>query len=228
MLKNNSEQMKTVVETFIIEETASLIYDNEQLETWNKHVSDLGLTGQMNIVQKDKSPIPFMFMNQSTKAVFETLCPRKVAVESYNITPIPVEILNLIALSKKECYFDSVQIWYDDKTPDPACIGINKRFGTSGNYNFKTQKEAEVELKTSLSQYNYEEKYYLLGKWADVKQPFEELKERAIKRFKQQEVNTAQSQIKFYERKLQDIDIEAVTKFGISGINNPSMDDLPF
>jgi len=29
MLENNSKEMATIVETFIIEETAELIYDNE-------------------------------------------------------------------------------------------------------------------------------------------------------------------------------------------------------
>ena len=40
-LQNNSSEMKTVVETFIIEETADLIYDNEQLDKWNELVDKL-------------------------------------------------------------------------------------------------------------------------------------------------------------------------------------------
>jgi hypothetical protein len=55
---NNHESMKTIVETFLIEETIDLIYDNEQLDKWNKHVQELGLIGQTKIVQTDKSPIP--------------------------------------------------------------------------------------------------------------------------------------------------------------------------
>ena len=35
-LSKNSEEMKTVVETFVIEETAPLIYDNDKLEKWNQ------------------------------------------------------------------------------------------------------------------------------------------------------------------------------------------------
>jgi hypothetical protein len=225
MLQNNSSQMKTVVETFIIEETISLIYDNDQLDAWNKKVEELGLTGQTKLVKPDKSPVPFMFMNQTTKAVFETLCPRKVSIESYNITPIPVEILDLVALSKKEDYFDKLEIWYDDKNPDPACVGINKKWGEMNNYNFATQKEAESAIGKSLSSWNYEEKYYLLGKWADVKQSFEQLKARAIERFKEQEINTAKTQIKYYERKIEDIDIEATNKFGASLTDNAL---LPF
>lgn len=124
LLINNSASMKTVVETYIIEETQELIYDNEKLDQWNNLVKELGLTGQTKIQAKDKSPIPFLHMKQTHIAVFETLCPRKVKVQEYDKTPIPVEILDLVALSVKEKYFNKIEIWYDDKTPDPACIGF--------------------------------------------------------------------------------------------------------
>ena len=124
LLNNNSNEMKTIVETFVIEETASLIYDNEQLDKWNGLVAELGLTGQTSIQTKEKSPIPFMHLKANFVAVFETLCPRKVDVSEYNISPIPLEILDLIALSVNEKYFDKIQIWYDDKNPDPVCIGL--------------------------------------------------------------------------------------------------------
>ena len=45
MLKNNSEEMKTVVEPFVIEETQELIYDNEKLNQWNKLVSTSPVMG---------------------------------------------------------------------------------------------------------------------------------------------------------------------------------------
>ena len=226
MLNNNSKEMKTVVETFIIEETAQLIYDNEKLEAWNKHVSELGLTGQTKIVKKDKSPIPFMYMNSSIRSILETLCPRKVPVETYDATPIPVEILDLVALSKKEAYFDRLEIWYDDKTPDPACVGISKKWGESGSYNYSTKEEAEKGLSRSLSSYNYEENNYLLGKWSDVKQSFEELKARAIKRFSEETINFANGQIKYYQRQIEDLQLTCASKFGAKNTN--SLDELPF
>jgi len=124
--QNNSNEMKTVVETFVIEETQELIYDNDQLEKWNRYVEELGLVGQKQIVKEDKSPIPFMHLKTSMISVFECLCPRKVNVEDYNVTPIPVEILDLIALSKREGYFETIQIWYDEKSPDPVCVGLKE------------------------------------------------------------------------------------------------------
>lgn len=194
-LKNNSNEMKTEVETFIIEETAELIYDDEKLVKYNDLVNELGLKGQTQIIKPEKSPIPFLHMNQSLVRVFETLCPRKVNIEDYNCTPIPVEILELVALSKREEYFDQIQIWYDDKTPDPACIGIKQnlyayvykeqRGGEYVRHNNLTNKQKEQYDKDPLLYFSGVEisAQYLLGKWADVKQSLSELKKRAIDRY---------------------------------------------
>jgi hypothetical protein len=196
LTQNNHESMKTVVETFVIEETAELIYDNEKLDEWNRMVDELGLTGQSQVIKKEKSPVPFMHMNNSLCNVFEVLCPRKVAVESYNVTPIPVEILSLVSLSKKEEYFDKIEIWYDDKTPDPVCIG--KRF---------TTEEARRK------EYSWQMECYLIGKWADVKQSFAELTKRAAKRYRAQREIDLKQTIKRSQRELEDLDLHTAERF---------------
>lgn len=228
-LTNNSNEMKTVVETFIEEETSTLIYDNDKLDHWNKMVKDLGLKGQGNVVQKDKSPIPFMFIKDTLKATFETLCPRKVNVEDYDITPIPVEILDLIALSKKESYFSKIEIWYDDKEPDPLCIGVVEhwilhekgKWSQVGDESFRSRAETEAYIKennrTDLEPYDYTHtrgKRYLLGKWADVKHSFEELKKRAKKRWLESEKQSIQSSIRDQQRRLEDLESQAFNRFG--------------
>ena len=179
LLENNSNEMKTIVETFLIEETSDLIYDNEQLDKWNKYVDELGLDGQTKIVKPTKSPIPFMHLKQSYKAICEELCPRKVDVEKYDVTPIPVEILDIIALSKREGYFNKIQIWYDDKTPDPFAIGVLQNYilhkkGTYTeveNTSFTNKVDAEnyikeknIENDVDIYHRSWEDKYYLLGK----------------------------------------------------------------
>lgn len=217
-LANNSKEMKTVVETFIIEETQDLIYDNEKLDKWNDHVSQLGLTGQTKIAKPEKSPIPFMHIKRSLQNVFECLCPRKVQVEEYDVTPIPVEILELIALSKRENYFNEIMIWYDDKNPDPVCVGLTCEYysyqsSSSRTENFKTKAEVEAIKGSSWSVYSTNEKLYLLGKWADVKHSFEELKEMATKRFIAQEGHRKRKEIKEAERALADLEQDAFEKF---------------
>jgi hypothetical protein len=221
-LQNNSSEMKTVVETFVIEETAELIYDNEQLDKWNELVSELGLQGQTKIVSPEKSPIPFMHLKTSLINVLSCLCPRKVKVEEYDVTPIPVEILDLVALSKRENYFNRVEIWYDEKSPDPVCVGISGYYyqpSWVGDRNkeldgkeFSTEKECK-EAGATASIYFSEKNRYLIGKWADVKRSFDELKEMATKRFIAEKGNDFRKQIKEAQRGLDDLEVAAFDQF---------------
>jgi hypothetical protein len=222
-LSNNSKEMKTIVETFVIEETADLIYDNEKLDKWNDLVRELNLQGQTTIVKPEKSPIPFMHLKKSLVNVFECLCPRRVNAEKYNITPIPLEILELIALSKREGYFEKVEIWYDEKSPDPICVGMKYNSFYSrdrkGSFDtsFPTKEEAishqEANGVLDKEPYPMDETYYLLGKWADVKHSFDELKEMATKRFIAEKGNSYRKEIKEAQRGLDDLETEAFDRF---------------
>lgn len=211
--QNNSLEMKTVVETFVTEETAELIYDGEQLDKWNDLVSELGLKGQSVIVQPKKSPIPFLYMKNGLINVFDTLCPLKVDIKEYDKTPIPVEILDLVALSKREGYFTRIEVWYDDKSPDPAVIGILRLFGEWGDYQYRTKEEASEKLGKDIGSYSYTENKYLLGKWADVKHTFSELKEMAKTRYLETRGAELRKAIKETQRQLDDIEQESVERF---------------
>lgn len=232
LLINNSASMKTVVETYIIEETQELIYDNEKLDQWNKHVAELGLVGQTKIQAKDKSPIPFLHMKSTLVSTFAQLCPRRVDIKEYDKTPIPVEILNLAALSVKEKYFNKIEIWYDDKTPDPACIGsLGKWIVYRRNYShlgeFATEAEA-LALKDHPEYHNHyfeETGKYLLGRWADVKQSFEELAAKAKKLFIVKRKSEIEESIRSEKRRLEDVESEADKTFGFDDATVPG---LPF
>ncbi len=221
MIENNSQDMKTVVETYLIEETVDLIYDNEKLDKWNSIVDELGLAGQTQIVKPEKSPIPFTHMKQSLKSVFETLCPAKRKVKQYDLTPIPLEILELVALSTRENYFHDIEIWYDDKAPDPVAIGIiyTNWYVELDGKNVKsnlTKEEAEqhaIEVGGKVSKYDWYKKEYLIGRWGDVKHSFEELKEMATKRYVAQNEVQLRQQIKDAERQLVDLETTAFNLF---------------
>jgi hypothetical protein len=197
--KNNNSSMKTVVETFIIEETQDLIYDNEKLSQWNQYVQELGLSGQAKIKVEGKSPIPFLHMNQALIAVFETLCPKKFDIEKYDRTPIPVEILSLVALAKQENYFTKIEVWANEKDPDPVVIGL---------------LPGEDHNKSEWYPHYWER--YLIGRWADVKQSLEQLTEKAKKIFKQNIISTAESSIRTYKRQIEDADATVSAKFGFN------------
>lgn len=210
MTQNNNTSMATQVETFLIEETIELLHDNEALGKWNEKIAELGLEGQQQVlVQKDKSPIPFLWMNSALIATFETLCPTKVDVTQYSKTPIPLEILELVSLSKKEGYFDKIEIWYNDREKDPVCIGFLVQDG---------YKEKE-----SWYQNIYSDKY-LIGRWADVKASLDTLTQRAKELFKMSAISNYEQQIRDAKRRVEDIDHEVGQKFG----NAMPHTDLPF
>jgi hypothetical protein len=230
--ETNNAIMKTVVETFVIEETQELIYDNEKLDQWNDLVSELGLTGQTQIVKKEKSPIPYLFVNAPMARVFETLCPRKVDIAKYNVTPIPVEILSLAALSKREGHFNKIEIWYDDETPDPFCIGtigeyrvIDNKWGTAGV--FKTHDEAEAfKLEGGHLYNNFNEVgKYLIGRWGDVKMSLDALTAKAKVLFAAKKKDELNQRIKDAQRELEDLEIDTNKAFGHA---MPNTDGLPF
>lgn len=199
MLENNNSSMATVVETFIVEETSNLIHDNEALAKWNEKVEELQLEGQKEVVAIDKSPIPFLWMNNALIATFSTLCPTKVRIEKYNKTPIPVEILELVSLSNKEQYFDFIEIWFNEIEKDPVCVGYL----------------VDVEYKNREAYYQsaYSKKY-LIGRWADVKASLDTLVERAKKVFIANQTASYKQSIKMYQRQLEDLEEEANRNFG--------------
>jgi hypothetical protein len=223
--------MKTIVETFIVEETQELIYDNEKFDQWNDLVNALGLKGQTKICAPEKSPIPFLPMKRNIENAIATLCPVKVGISDYDKSPIPVEILSLVSLSLKEGHFQKVEIWYDDKMPDPACIGlVGEWICYDRNYSrvavFFSEIEAQSLKKADTSVYNVSfnpTQKYLIGRWGDVKMNFAALIEKAKELFKAERKNAILTEIKEAQRKLEDLDIDADRQFGTAAASN-----LPF
>lgn len=222
LTEHNHNIMKTEVETFVIEENAELIYDGEALDTWKELISDLGLTGQNQIVRTEKSsPIPFLHLKKGMVETLKTLLPREYKVEDFNVTPIPLEILKLVALAKKEEYFEKIIVLYDDKNPDPAVLGTNHYWYSTNEgrwknkHSSKASAQAEMDEKgwTGKPESTYDREYYLIGKWGDVKQSFEELKEKAKKRFIEEQGADLRKKLKETQRELDDLEITAVEKF---------------
>lgn len=209
MLENNNQSMATVVETFIIEETSNLIHDNDALQKWNERVNELGLEGQREVVQVDKSPIPFLWMNNALVATFSTLCPTKVEIAKYNKTPIPVEILDLVSLSKNENYFNMIKVWYNDIDKDPVVVG----YVVEPNYLDKGEYYHEA----------YSKKY-LIGRWADVKASLDSLIKKARAIYIANTTASHKQQIRTYQRLIEDIEDDVNRQFGGAMPHT----DLPF
>lgn len=178
-----------MIQSFLVEEAKELIYDTDKLDEWKEKCEQLGLENQLSLCSKG-SPVPFEYMNSTAQRVYETLCPKKENYKIYRKTAIPMEVLSLIALSVHENYFEYVEIWYDDKTPDPLAVG-------------KIKKDS----------YSYD--HYLIARWGDVLRPFEELKEKAISVYRRSAEVALRSKIADLNVKLQNIDSNVDAYFDV-------------
>lgn len=190
-----------MIQKFIVEETAELIYDSDKIDEWTSKCEELGLSHQIALAKGEgKSPIPFEYMNTVSERVYETLCPKKESYKTYHKTAIPLEVLSLIALAEKEQYFEKIEIWYDDKTPDPLAVGYVKE----GTYSFKK---------------------YSIARWGDVLKPFEALKEKAIEVYRNSSLISLKKKLSETQNKLENVDVNTAMYFDAQ---NQSYDVIGF
>jgi hypothetical protein len=169
----------------------SCIVFREALDEWN-------MDNQLGFVQRAETPIPYPHINNSMEITFKTLCPRVEDFRKYNKTPIPLDVLKQISLSVNDKHFQTIEIWYDDKTPDPFAVGITSQF-YAFNRKYEHLKNSDGVLMLFSSKSDGEEyckvigfdmygihetniTKYLIARWADVMRPLSELKELAKER----------------------------------------------
>lgn len=186
------------VQIFQNEELNDISFEVEALAEWKELASELGMQKQLDFVKSSESPIPYPFVNRSMEVIFSTLCPKKEDYKEYSKTPIPLEVMKQIAMSVRDKHFDRIEIWYDDKTPDPFAIGITETFtAVDGKWAslkdsegkdvlFKSSKEAKEYSEAVGFSFNYATSRscvkYLIGRWADEIRPISELKQLAMDR----------------------------------------------
>lgn len=114
------------IQEFMIDEARDIAEIPERGEQWSKLVEDLGLEGQRQLCSvSPESPIPFPAMNKEMVRVYETLCPVKRVVKDYNKTAIPIRVLEIAGFCVMKEYFGKIEVWYDDKEPDPILVGCD-------------------------------------------------------------------------------------------------------
>jgi hypothetical protein len=193
------------IQSFKNAELNNVILDLGDQAEWQKLAMEMGLDKQMLFVQQAKSPLPYPYLNQSLQNIFTTLCPTKIVFNQYSKTPIPLEVMKELAFCVGEKYFNHIDIWYDDKTPDPIAVGICTRFSASyyeseedkqkgsystrksTGYDFISRQQAKDYVETMGFFFNdtYQEtNQYLIARWADELRPIEELKSLALERLK--------------------------------------------
>ena len=187
-----------MVQIYQNEELNDVLLQVESLDEWQQIAQELQMDKQLNFVNQATSPNPYPFITESMNRIFSTLCPTKVDFKAYDKTPIPLEVMKQIAFSVKEKHFADIQIWYDDKTPDPFVIGATQEYyaydrsysrlrnADNQEARFKSENEAreycnlvgfEVYSVGKTNVINY-----LIARWGDEIRPIPELKNLAKER----------------------------------------------
>lgn len=208
------------VQTFLRPEVSELITEPDKLSEWSKISEDLGLLGQKKIQSKEKSPNPFLAVNQGLEAALRVLCPLNTSMENYSFDAIPLEALKMISLAKAENYFKRIEIWWDDKAVDPVAIGLTGDWLAYGKNCETTKHETEELAKahaatiaggwTCLSKSGM----YLIARWGAEACSISTLIENAKARYIKQQSAEANRKIREGKLTLDTIEHEAVERFG--------------
>jgi hypothetical protein len=219
--------METTVQSFVQNEVANLLVDEDALNEWKELKDELGLDAQNSLAQDDKSPIPYLWLNTNMKNIVEELCPISRDVSEYSKTPIPLDVLKIVKTCKTEKYFDRIQIWYTDIEPDPVCVGLLSSafypYGDEeidgvkfGSYKTVSKRDIKKGLWNKLIKKSgtLTSEYYLLARWGDMARSFEDLKKMAIEKFTKRTTEEKKEQIRQAQRELEDIESNALKQFG--------------
>jgi hypothetical protein len=132
----------------------------QNAEEWEQLCTGLDLKQQLKKIGKaERIANPYMKLDPRTERVYEMLCPQKELYTTYKASTIPVEVLQEIHRCKKNEWFPVMEVWYDDKSPDPFLIGYDSIKGNTNKF--------------------------LIARWGDELLPYEQLLQKAINRFKE-------------------------------------------
>lgn len=146
--------MKTV-EIFLQDDFKDELIDSNILDEVNKIKQELNLSCGNQL--SDKSQIPYLWIDDYTQSCFRVLCPRSVKLSNYT-NQIPLEALKNAKQSMNENHFDWIEIWSNEKDPDPFMIGFV--------YDSSESRE---------KQYTWRTNKYLIARWGSEKKPISEL-----------------------------------------------------
>lgn len=164
------------VETYEIEETTTEGKPPEEVEAVAiQMIEEMGLDGQKKLLAGPEDEvgtrIPYPIMKASEKAVYEQICTSKADLVDYSAGIIPLRVLQVAAHARD--IFEGLEVWYPDiHDPDPILVGKRKPPGRT-----------------------YGQEYFLLARWGEVLEPFEELAAKAEKLLKDDWKNRAETKL---------------------------------
>ena len=152
--------MKKTVQIFIQEDYKEELIDQGVLDEVNEIKRELSLL--CGNQKSDKSSIPYLWLDSYTENCFKVLCPRVDKLNEYT-GQIPLEVLKAAKQSISESHFDWMEVWSNEKDPDPFLVGRV--------YNNQEARDKE---------YTWNSKSYLIARWGDEKMEVSKLIDKAI------------------------------------------------
>lgn len=139
-------------------------------------IEELGLEGQRGMLSRRTTEAgetvttrcPYREMTAEEGRVYGMLLPSKMSLEEYNRGPVPLRILQVAALAKREGWFDKLVVCCPEsaRDKDPLLLGV------------RTTRRTE-----SWTQGMMMDTEFVLARWGEVLEPFEVLVEKARKQW---------------------------------------------
>ena len=159
---------------------------HENSEEWEQICTGLGLQKQLKKKGKvEKVGNPYMKLDPRTERVCQMLCPRRELYTDYEAGTLPLEALQEIHRCQENEWFPKIEVWYDDKSPDPFLIGCDSK--------------------------KWEANKFLIARWGDELLPFDQLVDKAINRYREAYKRALTRLIMDCEYRKQDIEGEIRT-----------------
>ena len=176
-----------MVELMFNKELSDITFDIDDLQEWKDIAIQLGMEKQISLTKGKDTPIPYPYMNEVMFRVYQTLCPNKIDYKEYKNTTVPLDVMKQIFFCVKENYFQKIEIWADDKEPDPLVVGYLGKYwdnakDNDGNRLYFNTKEECLAHSDNKNAYFSEEGKYLIARWGDELRSFAELKGKALQR----------------------------------------------
>lgn len=176
------------VETF--EQTEQMVDEDGTVSVEDRDraleiVERLELGGQQSLIKGDdnkRTLCPYREMTAIEKAVYETLCPRRMKLKEFDGGPIPLRVLE----AAEECkdHFDELWVWSTSTAIDPVLVGTKSH---------KTYS-------------NVVASWWIIARWGDELKPFGDMLDDAYRQCKSGLVRACKSTMIKLKAKLDELD----------------------
>lgn len=188
--------METMVEIYEVEPQIMTEVTPEEHELVKAQIERLGLTQQQNLYVANTGTIeriPYMSMNRGMKHIIETLCKKSDWLYDYGHEIIPPRVLQEIERAKQWFPGDmDMAIRYAGEKPDPFLIA--RKGGMSYSWNMP---------------YDGGDNYFVIARWGEEAASWDELRERAYKKYVDDRRNELERQRITAEFELKTLEMDA-------------------